>query len=522
MTIDPLNIPVPDGVRPRRALLSVYDKNELIPFAEGLQSYGIELVSSGGTARHLRSAGLEVVDVAEVTKAPAMLGGRVKTLHPAIHAGILARQNAKDDRNDLDLHGIQPFELVVVNLYPFTEAIQRPDVNDAIAAENIDIGGPAMVRAAAKNFAYVAVVTSPDEYGDILTSLGNAHGHLSLALRRQLARMAFTRTAAYDQAISAYFGNDQESPLPAHASIHLFSKATLRYGENPHQNAAFYGSLEDRITKLHGKALSYNNLIDLDAALALIQEFTDEDPTIAILKHTNPCGVATAGTLLEAWQHAFATDTQSPFGGIVVMNKPCGVDVAKAVGRIFTELVIAPSFDDDALALLQEKKNRRIITFKPVPSEGYQVREVLGGLLCQTIDSPADKDSFTPVTSRTPTQRELLDLRFAWRVAKHVKSNAIVYAKDQQTLGIGAGQMSRIDSSEIALAKGAKSGLSFDGCVVASDAFYPFPDGLLAAADGGAVAAVQPGGSVRDKEVIAAADSRGMAMVFTGRRHFRH
>ena len=522
MTIDPLNLPVPDAVRPRRALLSVFDKKGLIPFAEGLQGHGIELVSSGGTARHLRSAGLEVIDVAEVTKAPAMLGGRVKTLHPAIHAGILARQNAEDDRKDLDLHGIQPFELVVVNLYPFNEAIKRPDINDAIAAENIDIGGPAMVRAAAKNFAYVAVVTSPDDYEDILTSLSDADGHLPHALRRQLARRAFTRTAAYDHAIAAYFGNDQENPLPTHMSVHLPRKATLRYGENPHQNAAFYGSLEDRITKLHGKALSYNNLIDLDAALALIHEFTDDDPTVAILKHTNPCGVSTADTLLQAWQQAFATDTQSPFGGIVVMNKPCSIDIAEAVGRIFTELVIAPSFEADALVLLQEKKNRRIIAFESAPGDEFQLRQILGGLLCQTIDSPADEDPFTPVTNRKPTARELLDLRFAWRVAKHVKSNAIVYAKDQQTLGIGAGQMSRIDSSEIALAKGAKSGLSFDGCVVASDAFYPFPDGLLAAADGGAVAAVQPGGSVRDKEVIAAADSRGMAMVFTGRRHFRH
>ena len=337
-----------------------------------------------------------------------------------------------------------------------------------------------------------------------------------------MARTAFARTAAYDHAIAAYFGNDQENPLPVHMSVHLPRKATLRYGENPHQNAAFYGSLEDRITKLHGKALSYNNLIDLDAALALIHEFSDEDPTVAILKHTNPCGVSTAGTLLQAWQQAFATDTQSPFGSIVVMNKPCSIDIAKAVGRIFTELVIAPSFESDALALLQEKKNRRIIAFEPAAGDEYQMRQVLGGLLCQTIDSPADRDPFTPVTNRKPTARELLDLRFAWRVSKHVKSNAIVYAKDQRTLGIGAGQMSRIDSSEIALTKGAKSGLNFDGCVVASDAFYPFPDGLLAAADGGAVAAVQPGGSVRDKEVIAAADSRGMAMVFTGRRHFRH
>jgi len=522
MTIEPLNIPAPDQVRPRRALLSVFDKEGLLPFAKGIQKHGIQLISSGGTATHLQTAGLDVTDIADITKTPPMLGGRVKTLHPAIHGGILARRDAEEDQKDLAMHGIEPFDLVVVNLYPFTNAVKRPDVNDAIAAENIDIGGPAMIRAAAKNFAYVTVVPSPDEYSTILMSLENSGGHLPLALRRRLAQTAFSMTAAYDQSISAYFDSRAEEPLPDHIHLHLPRKNVLRYGENPHQDAAFYGSQEEVYTQIHGKSLSYNNLIDLDAALALIREFADEDPTIAILKHTNPCGVSSADTLVQAWHKAFATDIQSPFGGIVVMNQSCTLDLAEAVDDIFLELIIAPSFDPDALKWLQKKKNRRLIQFKPAATGTYHLRDALGGVLCQTADPPAGEDSFTPVTERTPTETELTDLIFAWHVAKHVKSNAIVYAKDRQTLGIGAGQMSRIDASEIAVSKGGKSGLNFEGCVVASDAFFPFADGLIAAADSGAIAAIQPGGSIRDKEVIDAANQRGMAMVFTGKRHFRH
>lgn len=522
MTIKPLKLPIPDQMRPRRALLSVFDKKGLVPFAKRLQNHGILLVSSGGTATHLRKAGLDVADVADITKAPPILGGRVKTLHPAIHGGILARQNAKTDMDDLAKHGIEPFDLVVVNLYPFTEAIQRPYVDDAIAAENIDIGGPAMIRAAAKNFVYVTVVTSPDEYPTILDSLDDTDGHLHLSLRRQLAHSAFAKTAAYDRAIATYFEGTHDESLPCQLDLQLSRTSVLRYGENPHQEAAFYGNSEEFFTKLHGKSLSYNNLIDLDAALALIQEFMDEDPTVAILKHTNPCGVSSADTLVQAWDRAFATDRQSPFGGIVVMNQACTLALAEAIDPVFLELVIAPSFNEDALAWLQKKKNRRLIQFKPAPNGTYQLRRALGGILCQTTDPLAGDDPLTTVTDRAPTESELRDLIFAWRVAKHVKSNAIVYAKERQTLGIGAGQMSRVDASEIAVSKGAKSELSFDGCVVASDAFFPFPDGLLAAADSGAVAAVQPGGSIRDDKVIAAANERKMAMVFTGKRHFRH
>ena len=523
MTIEPLNIPIPDQVRPRRALLSAYDKEGLIPFAQELQKHGISLISSGGTATHLRTAGLTVIDIAQIVQNPELLGGRVKTLHPAIHAGILARRDVETDRQELAERCIDPFDLVVVNLYPFTEAVERPDVDDALAVENIDIGGPAMIRAAAKNFAYVTCVTSPDDYPVILEALRNTDGHLSLSLRRTLAKRAFRKTAAYDHAIASYFDRDiEDGPLPRYIHLQIARKHVLRYGENPHQNAAFYGGEDNFYTKLHGKSLSYNNLIDLDAALALIEEFSEEDPTVAILKHTNPCGVSTASTLVQAWKQAFATDTQSPFGGIVVMNQPCSLELAQTVDPIFLELVIAPSFDEDALKWLQRKQNRRLIQFNPRFKTSYQFRHVLGGFLCQTPDPPAGDDLHTPVTNRIPNKSESRDLLFAWRVAKHVKSNAIVYAKNQQTLGIGAGQMSRIDASEIAVSKGAKSKLSLEGCVVASDAFFPFPDGLLAAVNSGAVAAVQPGGSVRDQEVINAANEHGIAMVFTGKRHFRH
>ncbi len=522
MTIQPLDLPTPDLVRPRRALISVFDKDGLIPFARCLQTHKIELVSSGGTAKHLETAGLDVTDVAEVTKSPPILGGRVKTLHPAIHGGILARRDSETDVDDLAEFGITPFDLVIVNLYPFEEAIKRIDVNDAIAVENIDIGGPTMIRAAAKNFAYVAVVTSPDEYSLISNALDDSSGHLSLSLRRQLSHQAFTRTATYDHLISTYFSKEVDPSLPDHINLHLPRTQILRYGENPHQKAAFYGNQDQLYTQLHGKTLSYNNLIDLDAALSLIREFTDEDPTVAILKHTNPCGVSSSNSLVDAWNQAFSTDTQSPFGGIVIMNQTCTLELAKALDSVFLEIVIAPNFDAEALSWLQMKKNRRIIQFSPASPSEYHLRHTLGGFLYQTFDTPAGHDPLETVTDRAPTEHELRDLAFAWRVAKHVKSNAIVYVKDRQTLGIGAGQMSRIDASEIAVSKGRKSGLDFEGCVVASDAFFPFPDGLLAAADSGAVAAVQPGGSVRDNEVIDAANERRMAMVFTHTRHFRH
>ena len=524
--IEAKNLPAaPDGVRLRRALLSAYDKTGLVAFARKLADLGIELISSGGTARHLREAGLAVVDVASVTGSPEILGGRVKTLHPGIHGAILARRGHRPDDADLASMDIRPIDLVVVNLYPFFDAVASPEVTDAVAAENIDIGGPAMTRAAAKNFAYVAAVTSPADYDAVAAELGASGGSLALATRRRLAARAFALTADYDAAIQAYLTSETADALPDSLRLSMPRQLSLRYGENPHQAAAFYGKTDGLFEKLHGKALSYNNLLDLSAALALIDEFADADPAVAILKHTNPCGVAVAATLQEAYEAAFATDRQSPFGGIVVANRPLTLSAAEAIDRIFTEIIIAPEFESGVRQLLMRKKNRRLIRQRSrnrlLP--GLEARLVLGGALCQRRDLALPPGpAYRCVTERAPTAREQQDLDFAWRVAKHVKSNAIVYGADRRTLGIGAGQMSRIDASELAVLKARKSGLSLRGSVVASDAFFPFADGLVAAADAGATAAIQPGGSIRDAEVIRAANERGMAMVFTGKRHFRH
>ena len=548
------DLPAPDDRYPvRRALLSVSDKTGLADFGRRLHALGVEVLSTGGTARALRDAGLPVTDVAAVTGFPEILGGRVKSLHPAIHGGILAQRTDPNDLAELDEHGIGAVDLVVVNLYPFRQATEGAGVTDALAAENVDIGGPGMLRAAAKNFAFVAAVVDPADYAAVADELEAHGGTLGLATRRRLAGAAFRHTADYDDAIAGYFagsarpdasadghpardGDSQPSPLPESLTIDLPKAADLRYGENPDQRAALYGLPRtrpggdpgDRYESLHGKALSFNNLLDLTAALNLMAEFADAPPTVAILKHTNPCGVGQAdgGGLEAAYHKAFATDRQSPFGGVVVVNRPLDQATAQAIDGVFTEIVIAPAFEDGVLEFLQQKQNRRLIRARlDVPTAGLDVRSTAGGLLVQEHTAPLAADvrrSWTVPTERQPTEREWADLDFAWRVCKHVKSNAIVYARDGATLGIGAGQMSRIDASEVAVAKGAKSGLDFAGCVVASDAFFPFADGLVAAAEAGATAAVQPGGSVRDDEVIAAADERGMAMVFTGRRHFRH
>lgn len=530
------DLPAPDDLRPiQRALLSVFDKTDLVPFAERLLAHGVELISSGGTARTLREAGLPVTDVQAITGVPEILGGRVKTLHPAIHGGLLARRTDPDDLGDLDEHGFPAIDLVVTSLYPFEEVAQRNTVTEAEAIENIDIGGPAMVRAAAKNFYFVGVVTATDQYDDVTAALDAHDGQLPMALRRTLAHQAFQRTAAYDRAITDFFANQAgeeasaDADLPKSLAVRAPRVQTLRYGENPHQRAALYGRPETYFRKLHGKALSYNNLIDLSAALALIDEFHEAAPTCAILKHTNPCGVATAETLEQAYENAFATDRQSPFGGIVVVNRPLDRATAEAIDAIFTELIIAPSYEDGVLDQLMQKKNRRLIEhLAPArQDDASDVRSIIGGLLVQDRDPvlpPADalQDACEVVTTRPPSDAEWQDLDFAWRVCKHVKSNAIVYARDRATLGIGAGQMSRVDASELAVAKGAKSELDFTGSVVASDAFFPFADGLVAAAESGARAAIQPGGSIRDDEVIEAADAHDVAMVFTGQRHFRH
>ena len=529
-------LPPPDDALPvRRALLSVFDKTGLVPFAQRLRERGVELISTGGTARALREAGLPVVDVSDVTGYPEILDGRVKTLHPAVHGGLLARLNDPEDMEALNALSIAPIDLVVANLYPF-ENVVSGKATEAEALENIDIGGPAMIRAAAKNYFFTGVVTSPSQYEAVAAELSERDGGLALATRRTLAQEAFRRTGAYDRAIAAWFDGRNEaaadgdaSGLPPALHIRLPRSRPLRYGENPHQKAALYGEGSPAWTQLCGKELSFNNLIDLDAAQRLIREFDADEPACAILKHTNPCGAAIADTLENAWDGAFAADRRSPFGGVVVVNRPLDRAAAEAIDRIFTEIIIAPEFEPGVVALLEQKKNRRLIRLDAAASETppLDVRSVFGNVLAQTVDGPlpppeALRSRLRTVTERAPDEREWRDLDFAWRIVKHVKSNAIVYARDRRTLGVGAGQMSRIDASEIAVAKGKQSELDFRGAVIASDAFFPFADGLVAAARSGASAVIQPGGSMRDHEVIAAANENGMAMVHTGIRHFRH
>ena len=539
--ISATDLPPPDDlVSIERALLSVYDKAGIGSLSRRLHNLGVELISTGGTAAAIRDAGVPVTDVSDLTGFPEMLGGRVKTLHPAIHAAILARRAHEQDLSDLDAAGIEPIDLVVCNLYPFEHTV-RNGADRATAMENVDIGGPTMIRAAAKNHRDVAVVTEPTVYADLADALEDQDGALSLDTRTTLARTAFRHTARYDDAIEQYLSKQPDASdaegadapsgdaLPDPYETRLPRASTLRYGENPHQQGALYGTPSDFYQVLHGKALSFNNLLDLSAALSLIDEFRDEDPTVAILKHTNPCGIATADTLEAAWTRAFATDRQSPYGGIVVANRPLDRPTAEAIDDIFTEIVIAPDFEDGVMELLEENDRRRVIrqTADARTSDRLDVRSVLGGLLAQTSDpvlpSTAEQQSGWDVaTERAPTEAEAADLAFAWRVVKHVKSNAIVYVRDQATLGVGAGQMSRIDASELAVRKAEKSELALEGSVVASDAFFPFADGLEAAAREGATAAIQPGGSIRDEEVIDAANAHDVAMVLTGNRHFRH
>ncbi len=531
--INAKDLPPPSDRYPvRRALISVFDKSELVPFARRLHKQGVALLSTGGTARTLRDAGLPVDDVSDLTGYPEILDGRVKTLHPVVHGGLLARRNDSEDVQKLDELGIDPIDLVVVNLYPFEDVAAGGNISDAEAVENIDIGGPTMIRAAAKNFFFVGVATSPSQYDAVASEL-EAEGGLSLKTRRQLAREAFRRTAQYDGAITQYFyakePPEDHGEMPDSLYISMPRAQSLRYGENPHQRAALYGRPDRFYEKLHGKELSFNNLVDLSAALQLIDEFGDSTAGCAILKHTNPCGVALADSLEEAYHRAFATDRQSPFGGVVIVNRILDRATAEAIDAIFTEIIIAPDYEDGVLDYLMKKKNRRLIRSLTSArhDEAPDIRSVVGGVLVQARDAalPTADDAraaYEVVTERQPSEAEWADLDFAWRVAKHVKSNAIVYAKDRQTLGIGAGQMSRIDSSELAVMKGRKSELDFSGAVVASDAFFPFADGLVAAAENGARSAIQPGGSIRDDEVIAAANEHGMAMVFTRTRHFRH
>ena len=522
-----------DIVPIRRALISVSDKAGLVPFAKALLANGVEIISTGGSAKTLREAGVSVKEVSEHSGFPEILDGRVKTLVPQIHGGILGRRDSAEHVAQMAAHGIVPIDLVAVNLYPFEATTARGAADDE-CIENIDIGGPALIRAAAKNHDFVTVLTEPDQYAAVLDEL-TRHGGTTFALRRRLAGEAYARTAAYDAAIAAWFAERRGEVFPRRFAIAGSLRQTLRYGENPHQAAAFYVT-GDRpgvatAVQVQGKELSYNNLNDTDAAFECVAEF--DAPTVAIIKHANPCGVASAATLAEAWDQALRCDPVSAFGGIVAVNRTLDVAVAEKIATILTEVIIAPEADDAAKALLARKKNLRLLLTGGVPdpvASGLTFRSLSGGFLAQTRDDGRiGRRDLRVVTQRAPTEAEFADLLFAFRVCKHVKSNAIVYAKDGATVGIGAGQPSRVDSARIGAWKAAAAakaaGLDMPltrGSVVASDAFFPFADGLEAAIAAGATAVIQPGGSMRDQEVIAAADAAGVAMVFTGMRHFRH
>ena len=504
----------------RRALLSVTDKTGLVDFARGLAAHGVEILSTGGTAAALRESGIMVKDVSAHTGFPEMLDGRVKTLHPLIHGGLLFRRDLPEHVEQAAASGIAPIDLVAVNLYAFEKTVAREGVTRADAIENIDIGGPSMLRSAAKNHEAVTVVCDPADYAEVLLEMEGNSGGTTRGLRERLAAKVFDLTARYDRAIADYLTVSDAGQRACRLSFPL--AANLRYGENPHQKAELYGRFAEHLEQLHGKELSYNNILDITAAADLIAEFSE--PTVAILKHTNPCGVGSGGDLVAAWERAFATDRQAPFGGIIVCNRSLTTPLAGAIAEIFSEVIIAPDFHPDALGLLRKKKNLRLMKMRGLPSPAPRdVRSVIGGVLVQDHDAGSDDLSEAKVaTRRSPTPDERRAMEFGWKVVKHVKSNAIVFAGPDRTLGIGAGQMSRVDSVRIAVWKAGEAGLSLQGSAVASDAFFPFPDGLVAAAEAGATAAVQPGGSVRDEDVVKAADQQNMAMVFTGKRHFRH
>ena len=508
-----------------RALISVSDKTGLVEFARQLVGMGVQILSTGGTSALLQKNDIPTTEISSFTGSPEILDGRVKTLHPKVHGGLLYVRDNPDHQAQADANGILPIDLVVVNLYPFEATIAKPGVTLEEAIENIDIGGPSMLRSAAKNYRSVTVVVDPADYATVIENMRDNDGATTFKLREQLGIKVFVTTSKYDGAIANYLDKEQEAA--SSLSLSLPCVARLRYGENPHQKAALYGSFDDHFQKLHGKELSYNNILDISAAAELIEEF--DEPTVAILKHTNPCGVGSDPDLRFAWDKAFATDRQAPFGGIIITNRVLTESLARAIGEIFSEVIIAPDFDPEARVLLQKKKNLRLIRklsdLGDVASSEMILRSVRGGILEQSRDCSNELEGNLMekvVTQRAPSAQELQAMLFAWRVVKQVKSNAIVYASADRTLGIGAGQMSRVDSSRIAVWKAKDAGLSLQGCAVGSDAFFPFPDGLIAAAEAGATCAIQPGGSVRDPEVIAAANDRGMAMIFTGVRHFKH
>jgi phosphoribosylaminoimidazolecarboxamide formyltransferase/IMP cyclohydrolase len=512
-------------VKVTRALVSVSDKGGLEPFVRGLVELGVEVISTGGTARHLKEAGLPVTGISEVTGFPEIMDGRVKTLHPAIHGGILADRDRPSHMKAIAELGIKPIDLVVVNLYPFEATVAQRGVTEAEAIENIDIGGPCMVRAAAKNFAGVGVVTDPADYDAVLAELRQNQGELSRETRRKLAAKAFHHTAHYDSAIATWFA-ESEADFPPYLMLDLVKVKDLRYGENPHQRAAWYASAgpgpepAGLLEQLHGQQLSFNNLLDLDSARRVLDEFTL--PCCVIIKHNNPCGVAVAESVATAYEKAFACDPVSAFGGVIAVNRVVDEALARLLSTNFVEVLWAPGYAAEALEILTVKKDIRILTgqLNRDPCGSFDMKRIYGGMLVQDWDCEVDlRENMRVVTSRHPTEEEWGDLLFAWRVAKHTKSNAIILAKDLMTIGIGAGQMSRVDSANLAV---NRARFPLEGCAVASDAFFPFPDALEVAANAGATCVIHPGGSIRDDQALALAEERGMAMVVTGRRHFRH
>ena len=538
MAVVSKKIPAPDLVRVRTALLSVSDKTGIVEFARGLHERGVRLLSTGGTHKALAAEGLPVIDVSEITGFPEIMDGRVKTLHPKVHGGLLSIRDDAEHVEAMKAHGIEAIDLAVINLYPF-EQVRKAGGDYPTTVENIDIGGPAMIRASAKNHAYVTVVTDAADYPAVISALAENDGQTTYALRQKLAAKAYARTAAYDAAISNWFTEALDIEMPVYRVVGGALKEAMRYGENPHQAAGFYVTGDNRpgvatATLLQGKQLSYNNINDTDAAFELVAEFPAENgPACAIIKHANPCGVATGSSLVEAYKRALACDSVSAFGGIIALNQTLDAATATEIVKLFTEVIIAPDVTDEAKAIIAAKPNLRLLTTGALPdprARGLVAKTVSGGLLVQTRDNVMVEDvDLKVVTKRAPTAVELEDMKFAFKIAKHVKSNAVIYAKDGQTAGIGAGQMSRVDSARIAALKAEDAARALGlaapltkGSAVASEAFYPFADGLLAAIAAGATAVIQPGGSMRDEEVIAAADEHGVAMVFTGVRHFRH
>jgi len=522
---------VDDNIKIKRVLISVFDKTGLTDFVKKLSAFDVEIISTGGTAKHLQENGFKVTYVSDITGFPEILGGRVKTLHPKIHGGILAKRSKAEQMKQIQEFDISPIDMVIVNLYPFEQTIARPDVTIDEALENIDIGGPCMIRAAAKNFPGVAVLTDPAQYDKVVNELQANSGSLSLDIRKELSTAAFKRTASYDSVITAYLSPQTatEEKMPETVSLRLKKVQDLRYGENPHQKAGFYADAAltpygiVAANKLHGKELSFNNILDLNAAIGLAGEF--EKPCVIILKHNNPCGAAVDEDISIAYDNAFKTDSVSAFGGIVATNRQITEQLAEKMSKVFLEVIVAPKFSEKALGILTKKKNIRLIELSPKTEifKGYDMKTVSGGYLFQDFDLGFDNAAdFKVVTKRQPTDSEWNAMRFGWKVVKWVKSNAVIFINEKQTLGIGAGQMSRVDSSRFAVQKAKDAGLSLQGSVAISDAFFPFRDGVDAAAEAGATVVIQPGGSIRDNEVIEAADEHNMAMVMTGIRHFRH